>query len=106
MSEKMIPRRIYIAFAFFGGIIVVLALQSGMSQLRGQAGDIGDLCKADRECAGTNVICLEQVCTPLQNAVCTCSQPQVLQCADSKERARHTFCENGCKVTLDGADCA
>ena len=104
-SHKKRSKRVYTAFAFFGGIIAVLALQSGMSQLRGQTVEVGAACKADRNCKGTTTICENNICTLLEAAVCTCSQPQVLQCADSKNKARHTFCENGCKITLDGAEC-
>lgn len=105
-THKKRSKRVYTVFAFFGGIIAVLALQSGMSQLRGQTVEIGAVCKADRNCRGTTTICENNICTLLEKAVCTCSQPQVLQCADVDSKARHTFCENGCKITLDGAECA
>lgn len=44
-------------------------------------------------------------CTELINPVCDCGQPQVLRCYDENEKARFTFCKNGCIAIDDGAVC-
>lgn len=44
-------------------------------------------------------------CAELSNPVCDCSQPLVLRCKESSDRARFMFCPVGCVTTSDGAIC-
>lgn len=59
-------------------------------------------CDVSSDCPGYSTICNDRnKCEQLKDVVCTCSQPDVVQCADTSERARHTFCAKGCVQVLD-----
>lgn len=57
-----------------------------------------DECRTNDECVGVTTVCNAQNrCQQLKAVHCTCSQENVLQCADPTERAKHTFCPKGCE---------
>ena len=117
--------RLSVILAFFVGGAAVLIYQASPLSYKAQVSDIpsnesvqetmatsvsvndaGKKCAKDDDCAGATMICNNQgLCEPLVNPVCRCSQPLVLECADMSGQARHTFCEGGCGMTPNGANC-
>ncbi len=97
-------QRIWLASGFFGTAILLMALQT--SVLPAQVSNQPYLtCTKNDQCSGKNEVCDNGECRELADAVCTCSQPQVLQCTTASSRAKHTFCDKGCEATEDDADC-
>ena len=60
-------------------------------------------CDLDDHCPGIDTICnANRKCERLRDVTCTCTQVNVLQCADAQQRARHTRCPNGCQNYREG----
>ena len=62
-------------------------------------------CFRHEDCPGITNLCEEDgSCFKMDTPICVCSQPMVVRCSDrfDPKRAKHTFCEQGCRV-LHGA---
>lgn len=63
-------------------------------------------CRNDQDCPSPYMVCSQQrKCVTLENPVGSCSQPFILTYVDPYNRAKHTYCENGCELTEYGAQC-
>lgn len=63
-------------------------------------------CKQNSDCPLPTTYCgASGKCLELTEPTCDCGQPQVLRCYDKEERARFTYCKNGCIAIEGGAIC-
>ena len=87
------------------GFLVGIALLATAMGTNLQGNVSAPTCSVDEDCSDVRSVCSTGICEVLQEAVCRCSQPLVLQCSTKDHRAKYTFCENGCIQEAVGAKC-